>query len=233
VIGATNKIKAGGELHSHILELLQGWNGFPVLDEAMHIFADTDVFIAGGVVRDVFSDANRKPNDFDFFLHGPQVPEFVNWIGERGTLRFGPFGSPRWWPHEEIDPYADLIPVATFDNGLWACRNIVDALNQFDFTANAVALNLRTKELFDPQNGVLDARQRIMRAVRFDYPDEPISQQCSLSRRSVMWTRLVHYANTLDFSIEPVTRRWLQQHSFYAVDAEVFGEVFFPPCIKC
>lgn len=233
MIGSTRKIDIAGELHSRVRELLQGWSGFSVLNEAMQTFADTDVFIVGGVLRDLFSEANRVPRDFDFFLGGPNVDKFVSWLGERGTLGVGPFGSPRWWPEEEESRYADVISIAHFYNGLWACRNIVDALNQFDFTANAVALNLRSKELFDPQNGTLDAKRRLMRAVRFDYPDEPISQQCSLSRLSVLWTRLVHYANILNFSLDPVTRTWVQHHSHYAADAEVFGELFFPPCVKC
>ena len=224
--------ESNSELHAHVLEVLQGWSGFPALKEAMQTFADTEVFIAGGVLRDAFSEANRIPKDFDFFLDGPSVNQFLGWLEERGTLRHGPFGSPRWWPQDERR-YADLISIRHFYNGLWDCRNIVDALNQFDFTANAVALNLRSRELFDPQNGTLDARRRIMRAVRFDYPDEPISAQCSLSRLSVLWTRLVHYANILDFSIEPVTQAWLHRYDYFAADTEVFAELFFPPKVKC
>ena len=73
---------------------------------------------------------------------------------------------------------------------------------------------------------------RIMRAVRFDYPDEPISSCCSLSRPSVLWIRLIHYAKVLKLEIEPVTIRWLLENSRYLSDVDQFGETFFLPNIE-
>jgi hypothetical protein len=219
-------------LHRDVLTTLEGWSGFQALASAMQAFARTEVFIAGGVLRDVLSTQSSIPKDFDFFVSGPDTRKFISRLGERGTFTLGPFGSPRWWPSGEQGQYADVISIEGFYNGLWKCRNIVDVLNQFDFTANAVALDLRSKRLFDPENGVRDARERVMRAVRFDYPDEPISAHCPLSRLSVLWVRLVHYANTLGFSIEPITRSWLRNHARFKDDIEVFSRLFFPPDVR-
>ena len=218
-------------LHGIVLELLEGWAGFSALDSAMQTFNTTEVFVAGGVLRDLFGGASCPPKDFDFFIGGPDVPSFIHWLGERGTLSSGPFGSPRWWPAGELIQHADVIPISGFHNGLWKCRDIVDALNQFDFTANAVALDLRSKRLFDPQNGTRDARERVMRAVRFDLPDEPISANCPLSRLSVLWIRLVHFAHTLGFAIEPVTWKWIQDHAHFGQDADAFARTFFRPAV--
>jgi hypothetical protein len=218
-------------LHASVIELLEEWAGFSALESAMQTFNRTEVFVAGGMLRDLFSGASCPPKDFDFFVGGAEVQSFIDWLGDRGTLTLGPFGSPRWWPVGEVAQYADVIPITGFYNGLWKCRDIIDALNQFDFTANAVALDLRSKRLFDPQNGRRDAEASIMRAVRFDYPDEPISANCPLSRLSVLWVRLVHYANTLGFAIEPVTRDWLQDNARFGQDAEAFAGIFFPPAV--
>jgi hypothetical protein len=218
-------------LHGRVLELLEDWRGRSTINEALREFDQTDVFVAGGLLRDLFSARTRAPRDFDFFLGGEDVPEFIAWLSEHGTLTQGPFGSARWWPPGEGARYADVISIADFYNGLWKCRDIVDALNQFDFTANAVALDLRSGKLFDPQNGMRDARDRVMRAVRFDYPDELISGTCPLSRLSVIWIRFVHYASHLGYSVEPVTRNWLLENARFREDAEVFRQFFFPPVI--
>ena len=110
-----------------------------------------------------------------------------------------------------------------------ACENIVDALNQFDFTGNALAVDVRGDRLFDPQNGLRDMRQRLMRMVRFDYPDEPILPGNRLGRLTVLWFRILHYAAELDLAIEPVTRGWLVRHGSAERHLDVFSEDFFVP----
>lgn len=185
-----------------------------------------EVFLAGGSVRNIALEAYRDPRDFDFFLGGDGVQEALSLLEGSGELQTGPFGSPRWHPAVESDIYADIIPITFFYNGLWQCIDMVDALNQFDFTGNAVAVNLRTSAVLDPQNGIRDLQSRVMRGVRFDYPDEPISQHCLLSRPVVLWFRLLHYAVLLDLTIEPVTLRWLRAHRDYAQHIQAYQDVF-------
>src|SRR5206468_265849 len=112
-------------LHGRVLELLEGWGGWPALSGALQTFARTEVFIAGGVLRDLFSGARLVPKDFDLFLGGPDVGDFVSHLGGYGTLTAGPFGSPRWRPRGEEARYADVIPIRDFYNGLWKCSDIV------------------------------------------------------------------------------------------------------------
>jgi hypothetical protein len=139
----------------------------------------------------------------------------------------GPFGSPRWYPVGSEQHYADVVPVGSFYNGLWRCEDIVDVLNQFDFTCNAVALDVRTGCFFDPQNGLRALRRRVMQAVRFDYPDEPILKGHRLTRNAVVWFRILHYAAARHLSIEPVTLEWLRSHCAYQTKAAEFESVFF------
>ena len=108
------------------------------------------------------------------FLGGDSTDEILDVLESQGEMVTGPFGSPRWYPTHGTRSSWDLIPIATFWNGLWPCEDIVDVLNQFDFTGNAIAIDVRTGSVYDPQNGRRDMERRTMRAVRFDYPDEPI-----------------------------------------------------------
>jgi hypothetical protein len=211
---------------------VQKWRGFDVFDAAMRAFPQTEVFLAGGVLRDYFRTGRCTPKDFDFFLGGPGVDNFIEDLAVHGALSKGPFGSPRWQPADAGARYADLIPIDRFNNGIWRCEDIVDALNQFDFTANAVALDMRRPRLFNPQNGVRDARAATMRAVRFDYPEEPIAPESPLTRLGVLWIRLLHYAGALGFSIEPLTQRWLRDHAQLAMQADDFAQAFFPPDLQ-
>lgn len=190
--------------------------------------ANVDIFIAGGCIRDLLLARGARPKDFDIFLGGPGVEKVLKRLASAGRLEHGPFGSPRWYPNPGSALYCDVIPITGFVNGLWRCENITDVLNQFDFTANAVAVDLRTAEFFDPQNGVRDIGRRVMRAVRFDYPEERIAPEIGLSRPEVLWFRILHYAAVLKLTIEPVTLEWLRANRRYEPDAARFESVFFP-----
>jgi hypothetical protein len=216
-------------MHAKVFESLKAWAGYEALEAAIRECSGVSVYLAGGAVRDLMRFDGRNPKDFDFFLAGAGIERFLECLSIAGDLRVGPFGSPRWFPQGAPDRYADVVPIARFYNGLWSCKDIVDALNQFDFTANAVALDLRTPRLFDPQHGVRDLKSGIIRAVRFDYPDEPISAGGTLTRLCVLWFRLIHYSQVLKFEVEPVTMQWLRSHSHFAAGAASFEKTFFKP----
>jgi tRNA nucleotidyltransferase (CCA-adding enzyme) len=218
--------------YADVWAAVQEWPGFGAFDAAMRAFPETEVFLAGGVLRDYFRTGKCTPKDFDFFLGGLGVDNFIKHLAVHGELSKGPFGSPRWRPTDASARYADLIPIDRFNNGIWRCEDIVDALNQFDFTANAIALDMRRPRLFDPQNGVRDARATKMRAVRFDYPEEPISPELPLTRHGVLWIRLLHYAGTLGLSIEPLTEKWLYDHAQLRMQADDFAQAFFTPNLQ-
>jgi len=194
-------------------------------------YPDVEVFLAGGVVRDSARGSNRQPKDFDFFLRGRHAPDFVEGLSHLGQLSYGPFGSPRWSPGGS-EPYADVMLIERFQNGVEKCTDIVGVLKQFDFTANAVAVDLRKATFYDPCNGVEDSRLGQMRAVRFDYPDEPITAGHRLTRTVVLWMRLMHYASVLELRPDEKTRRWLSARRHYVRERHRFAAVFFDPLLK-
>lgn len=211
---------------------LAAWSGQAALLDVMKAFPDLQVYLAGGAIRQLLTGTATVPKDFDYFLGGPSVSQAVSRLAQAGALRYTPYGAPRWYPNGESSCYADLIPIADFVPGLWPCEDIVDVLNQFDFTANAVAIDLRTWEAYDPQHGMRDAARRVMRMVRFDYPSGPYIADATLDRNVVMWFRVVHYASTLDFEIEPITRRWLHQHRQWRAHEVEFTRLFFQPDLR-
>jgi tRNA nucleotidyltransferase (CCA-adding enzyme) len=214
-------------IRDEIFSILESWNGFDIVRDTMQRYSKLDIYVAGGVVRDVLLSESGHTKDIDLFLNGPDVDQALNHLDCFGTLHTGPFGSPRWIPDGKVQ-YADVIPIPRFLNGLWACEDILDVLNQFDFTCNAIALDLRSGAFFNPQNGIRDARRRLMRAVRFDYPDEPITPGNELSRPAVLWFRLLHYAASKRLAIEPVTLSWLRDHRHYGSYQKPFVASFFP-----
>jgi len=214
-------------IQAQAFKILRSWAGYQTIMDLLSELNRLEVYVVGGVLRDILLGINQ-PRDIDFLIAGDDVDSALAILAEQGTLSSGPFGSPRWYPSASEQTYCDIVPLRSFYNGLWRCENITDALNQFDFTGNALGLELRTGTLFDPQNGQRDLRRRIMRAVRFDYPSEPISRGQLLTRPAVLWFRLLHYAAAKGLVIEPITMKWLRENRHFYVYMEHFCVTFFP-----
>ncbi len=198
----------------------------------MQTFDDLQVYVAGGAVRNALMGIPTVPKDFDFFLQGKSVGAAIDYLRRIGRVEATPYGSPRWYPVDDEASYADLIPVEDFAPGLWPCEDIIDVLDQFDFTANAVAYDVRTGKAFDPQNGARDAARRVMKMVRFDFPDGPYIPSASLDRNVVLWFRIVHYAGVLRLTLDPLTRDWLRARRHYKAQLEQFAHLFFQPDLR-
>ncbi len=224
----TNSVET---LRQAVTALLEAWPGYNTFRRIAAMFPLLELYLAGGVVRNAVLRRSAQPKDFDFFLSGQQIDSALEAWADNGEMIPGPYGCPRWFPSLDCTSYCDLIPVSRFTPGLWPCEDITDVLNQFDITANAMAFDLRTGHFFDPQNGYRDASRGVLRCVRFDYPDEPFAPGQQLTRLAVLWFRIVHYATTLELSIEPITRRWLNDRRHTIRDKERFAKTFFPPAI--
>lgn len=206
------------------------WPGY----SAIHTLVerdDVDLYLAGGAVRNLII-GEQKIKDYDFFVNSSDKKNVLEYLSKQGKVVFGPFGSPRWYPHGDTEIYCDLIWINEFYNGLWHCKDIVDVLNQFDFTANAVAVDIKSARVFNPENGLRDIENKTIRAVRFDYPNEPISESTSLNRLEVLWIRLLHYANKYNMKIEPITKAWIEDNYSFKKSIPKFEKLFFKTDIK-
>jgi hypothetical protein len=213
-------------------KLLATWAGWPTLKTIINETSELHVYLAGGVLRDILLRDNRPVKDFDFIVGGPGLARCLERLAQVGCLAYGPLGSPRWFPPAHAAPYADLIPIDKFRSGLWLCENIVDVLNQFDCTVNAVAIDLRTGAIYDPQNGRRDAVRRVMRAVRFDYcTAERIHSRAGLNYAVIQWHRYVQYASILKLKIEPITMCWLRANRPSEADSRRYADAFSVPVL--
>ncbi len=221
-------------IHREARRLLNAWPGFRAVQTALGDLPDLTVYLGGGALRRVLLSGDRPlpdltVKDFDLFVDGPRLDRFFERLARAGRMESNPYGSPRWFPDPEGSPYADLIPVRRFTNGLWKCGNIVDVLRQVDCTINAAALDLRSGALWDPQNGRRDAARRIMRVSRFDFPAQPICPRAGVTHAAGAWHRVLHYASALGLEIEPRTVRWLLDRHPTASESRRFAETFFVP----
>lgn len=206
------------------------WPGYSSIHHLVDS-ADVDIYLAGGAIRNLIL-GNKNIKDFDFFISGNNEQSVLSYLSQHGEVIYGPFGSPRWFPHGKAEIYCDLIWINEFYNGLWPCEDIVDVLNQFDFTANAVAVDLKNAKVFNPVNGLRDIENRTIRSVRFDYPNEPISKNTSLTRLEILWIRLLHYSIKYNMHMEPITKQWVEDNQIFRKKIPEFEKLFFKPDVK-
>jgi hypothetical protein len=215
-------------LSERVMQNFSRWSGFPRFTRMLAEFPRLDVCLAGGTIRNLLLDPEARIKDYDILVAGPGVRAAMDWLAQEGRSKRGVYGNLHWYPHAGEPLRADVIPVTNFD---WCgpSATILDALNQFDFTGNAIAVDLRTGAVLNPQNGIRDLEQRIMRAIRFDVGEEPIRPGHPVLRSVCQWFRILHYAAALGLKIEPVTMRWLLAHSDYRAYRDVFTQEFKPP----
>ena len=199
--------------------------------DAIKLLGKKNVFLAGGAVRDAFLRPTLKVKDLDIFLTSEAFDYIYVYLKQHGDLLLNQFGTHRWYSYNDQGFYYDIIIIPKFYNGLWTCRNITDVLNQFDVTVNALAFDLYDGSFYDPQNGLLDIQQKILKAVRFDYPEIPVSDQIILSRNTVLWFRYRYYAQKLDLKLDNLTALWVENNSFRESSFAEFNTHFFNPSI--
>ena len=215
------------ELRRGVSGSFREWAGWDGLSRVVSQYPSFHIFALGGAIRDVLLRHSMPSKDFDFIVYGNGSREAVQSLSEFGRLTFGPFGSARWYP-KGSSLYADIANARDWTS-LWSCEDILNVLNACDFTANAIAYNLRNGDILDPQNGRRDIVRRQIRAIRFDFPERPVSSTCPLSQPVISWFRLLHYAWKLDMTIEPVTLQWLVRHQSYLSRKAEFSTHFFEP----
>jgi tRNA nucleotidyltransferase (CCA-adding enzyme) len=219
--------RSSSEIVETVNASLVKWRGWSRVAALLTERPEMVLYLAGGALRDLLAGLSSRSNDLDFFFaEESDLDDVAHQLGHEGRIERNVFGSPRWYPAGEDDLYCDLMAIRRFHNGLGRCRDILDVLGQFDFSGNAMALDLRSGRFFDPFDGASDLRRHIMRAIRFDHPDEPLVPGHDLSRTQVLWLRLVHYTALLGLEIEPATLAWLREHAPALRKRARFEEVF-------
>lgn len=192
-----------------------------------------DLFICGGYLRDFYSKGSYG-KDIDIFVDCTpgQLKELMKHLMSFGRIDYGQYGSPRFYPESGNENYVDIVPFYNFIVSDHTITDIKDLLHNFDFSANALAYNIKTGELIDTENGLIDIDNRILRALRTDFPEKSIPANKDLSTNTVYWFRLLHYQNRLNFTFESGTEQWIIENAWRYKYIDLFRNTFFEPSIS-
>ena len=153
--------------------------------------ADQPLYLIGGAVRDLL--LGRASHDLDFGLPGDALA-VARQIANRIGAAYYPLDSERGAARLVI--IHDDGTRETLDFAAFRGETLEDDLRGRDFTLNAIALDIRTQELYDPLGGVADLRAKLLRAC----------SPTSLSDDPIRILRAIRQAANFGFHIHPETR---------------------------
>ncbi len=170
----------------------------PLIERVTSHLGSTEVYLAGGAVRDAL--LGRESHDFDFAVpeHAIEVARAVaRALGADFYVLDEAFEAARVIVKSESGP-RDILDFTAFRG-----QDVDADLAGRDFTINAIAYDLRNGTLLDPLSGGSDLRARLIRACSSHaIQDDP-----------VRILRAVRQAAALGFKIETDTRKSLRDAS--------------------
>lgn len=196
-----------------------------------------NIYVCGGYIRDFFI-YGKPGKDIDIFVNcsKDELNDLTEYLSAFGRIEYGQYGSPRYYPltplTKNFNDYVDIVPFYNFIVSDKRVTTIEELLHNFDFSANALAYNIKTRQLYNPENGLLDIKNKTLRAIRIDFPEKKVSASINLSTNTVFWFRLLHFQNRLCFSFESSTEKWVTDNSWRFRYIGEFSRHFFRPLIS-
>ncbi|GAB3913445.1 CCA tRNA nucleotidyltransferase [Kibdelosporangium lantanae] len=173
----------------------------PVADELTALFARAghSLYLVGGSVRDAL--LGRLGHDLDFTTDArpDQVMRLVSgWadaVWDVG-IEFGTVGVTKSGETCEITTFrADAYDGVTRNPEVRFGDSIVDDLRRRDFTVNAMAVNLATKQFVDPYDGMAALEARVL--------DTPAAPEESFGDDPLRMMRAARFVSQLGFTAAP------------------------------
>jgi putative nucleotidyltransferase with HDIG domain len=176
----------------------------PLLEKILHALpADQTIYLVGGAVRDML--LGGVIHDFDFTLKSGGI-QAARRVADSLEADFYPLDTERDTGRVLI-PVPDSLPIL-LDFAAFRGPDLDADLQGRDFTLNAIALDLRTRQLFDPLGGALDLKMKQLRACSSTaFSDDP-----------VRILRGVRLAADFGFHILPETRQAMKKAGRQLVD---------------
>ena len=176
----------------------------PAADELGARFArgGHELALVGGSVRDVFLGRDHGDLDLTTDAVPSRVLEIIGgWADQVWTIgiQFGTVGMRRGKEVFEITTYRSeqYAPKSRKPDVTYG-TSLTDDLSRRDFTVNAMAAKLPSRELVDPFGGMQDLRGKVLRT-----PGRP---EDSLSDDPLRILRAARFAAQLDFAVAPELR---------------------------
>lgn len=190
------------------------------------------IYLVGGIVRDWL--IKRDSQDYDFVVAGVPTKKLEAFLKTQGTVnlvgrRFGVF---KFAPKKSTLTLDIALPRTEHAWGTGGYRDvetqsdwrlpIEEDLSRRDFTINAMALNMQTKNLIDPFGGQSDLKNKLIKTV--GKPEERFKEDYSRMLRAL------RLAVQLNFKIEKKTWaalvKMMKKISDGIVPAEVIAKEF-------
>ncbi|MBP9837490.1 MAG: CCA tRNA nucleotidyltransferase [Proteobacteria bacterium] len=128
--------------------------------------AGADLHFVGGIVRDSIS--GKENSDID--LASVYLPEQICPLLESHGIKVIPTGIKHNTVTAVFNGEIKHIEITTFRNfdvngNSVTSKNILEDLKFRDFTINSIAYSLNSEQIIDPNSGINDIKQRLIRAV--------------------------------------------------------------------
>lgn len=184
----------------------------PWLKQLKKSLPDAEIFLVGGMVRDLL--LKRESKDIDLVIRNVPINKLIAFLKLHGKVDVvgKTFGVIKFAHKDE--PQIDIaLPRTEVAGGTGAYRDvnvnfdhtmpIVDDLSRRDFTINAIALNLIDNTIVDPFNGRKDLRAKIIRAVG--------KPEIRFQEDYTRLLRALRFACQLNFKIDSATARVIKK----------------------
>lgn len=182
---------------------------FKFISRLLKKFSQAEIFLVGGMVRDLI--LGRESKDYDFIVRKVKAKDLEKFLSLQGQVNlvgkhFGIFKfQPKGWEGPEIDVALPRTEHSTAflggyrDFAIQSNPNLAiekDLLRR-DFTINAIAWDLKNKKFVDPTDGLIDLTKKIIQAV--GNPSQRFKEDYSRMLRAI------RFACQLNFQIEKNT----------------------------
>ncbi len=184
----------------------------PWLKPLMKKFPQAEVFLVGGMVRDIL--LHRESKDIDLVVRGVRLEPLIAFLKTHGkvdvvgkifgVIKFAyknqpsiDIALPRTEASGNSGAYRDVIVHFQHDMPLEA------DLSRRDFTINAMAVNIASGAVTDPFGGRTDLKNKIIRAVG--------KPEVRFQEDYTRLLRALRFACQLGFDIEPTTARSIKK----------------------
>ncbi|MDW8226581.1 MAG: hypothetical protein RMJ60_02135, partial [Anaerolineales bacterium] len=169
----------------------------PIVQEALNTLSpDQTIYLVGGAVRDLL--VGRSSRDFDFALPQGGIAT-ARQVAKALQAHFYPLDLERDTGRVVLSTSQGehlYLDFATFRG-----KTLEDDLRGRDFTVNAIALDPRTGQIFDPLGGARDVKDKLLRAC----------SPTSFSEDPLRILRSVRLAADFNFRILPETRQAMKE----------------------
>jgi len=171
------------------------------------------MYIVGGCVRDGFLEKPIK--DIDIVVENISIDKLIDFLKNYGKVDLvgESFSVIKFKPLDDYDGECFDIAVPRKDRktgdghkGFEVVTeniSIIDDLRRRDITINSIAINILTKELLDPFNGLKDLKNKTIRATD---PTAFIEDPLRLFR-------IVQFSSRFNFRVEPITKSLMKENA--------------------